>query len=59
MWPDWVSNPGPLALESDVIPAVLLSRAGRGSYYQCMLYTCIQFTCYWCIRVTIEVRNLT
>ena len=21
MWPDWVSNPGPLALESDALPA--------------------------------------
>ena len=23
MWPDWVSNPGPLALESDALPTAL------------------------------------
>ena len=23
MWSDWVSNPGPLALESDALPTVL------------------------------------
>ena len=23
MWPDWVSNPGPLPLESDVLPTAL------------------------------------
>ena len=23
MWPDWVSNPGPLVLESDALPTAL------------------------------------
>ena len=23
MWPDWVSNPGPLPLESDALPTAL------------------------------------
>ena len=23
MWPDWISNPGPLALESDALPIAL------------------------------------
>ena len=23
MWPDWVSNPGPLALETDALPTAL------------------------------------
>ena len=27
MWPDWVSNPGPLALESDTLPTALRSLA--------------------------------
>ena len=27
MWPDLVSNPGPLALESNVLPTVLRSPA--------------------------------
>ena len=27
MWPDRVSNPGPLALESDVLPTVLCGPA--------------------------------
>ena len=27
MWLDWVSNPGPLALESDALPNALLGQA--------------------------------
>ena len=27
MWPDWVSNPGPLALESDALPTALCGLA--------------------------------
>ena len=27
MWPDWVSNPGPLLLESDALPTVLCGPA--------------------------------
>ena len=27
MWPDWVSNPGPLALETDALPPVPLGLA--------------------------------
>ena len=27
MWPDWVSNLGPLALESDALPTALCSLA--------------------------------
>ena len=30
MWPDRVSNPGPLALESDALPTALRGPAGRG-----------------------------
>ena len=29
MWPDRVSSPGPLALESDTLPTVLRGPAGR------------------------------
>ena len=31
MWPDLVSNPGPLALESDVLPTALLGTLGQRS----------------------------
>ena len=27
MWPDWVSNPGSLALKSDVVPTALCGPA--------------------------------
>ena len=33
MWPDQVSNPGPLALQSAAIPTVLHSRADILLYY--------------------------
>ena len=31
MWPDRVSNPGPLALESDALPTALLGPADFGA----------------------------
>ena len=37
MWPDWVSNPGPLSLESDALPTALRGPAvcvcGGGGLY--------------------------
>ena len=32
MWPDWVSNLGPLALESDALPTALRARLNIDAY---------------------------
>ena len=35
MWPDWLSNPGPLALESDALPTALRGPATeKGGKYE-------------------------
>ena len=36
MWPDRVSNPGPLALESDALPIALRGPAVLGFYQVCL-----------------------
>ena len=38
MWPDWVSNPGPLTYESGVLPTALRSPAS----YSVTLILCVQ-----------------
>ena len=38
MWPDWVSNPGPLALESGALPTAL--RGPAVCVFVCM-YVCV------------------
>ena len=40
MWPDRVSNPGPLALESDALPTAL---RGLAAHRLMMLYICTKF----------------
>ena len=40
MWPDWVSNTGPLALESDMLPTVL---CGTAATVCCMIYYHVAF----------------
>ena len=35
MWPDWVSNPGPLTYESGALPTVnMLTPIGKGGKYE-------------------------
>ena len=40
MWPDWVSNPRPLALESDALPTALRSPALFGKKMRFSLVYC-------------------
>ena len=49
MWPDWVSNSGPLALESDALPTTLRGPA---------VCVCV-CVCVWCVCVCVCVCTYT
>ena len=38
MWPDWVSNPGPLTYESGALPTALRSPADEAALYGSALF---------------------
>ena len=50
MWPDWVSNPGPLPLESDALPTALRGPA------VCMCVRVCVCTCE-CVRDCVCARE--
>ena len=50
MWPDWVSNPGPLPLESDALPTALRGPAVCVCVY-IYIYMCV------CVCVCVCVRE--
>ena len=38
MWPDWVSNPGPLTYESGALPTALRGPADEAALYESALF---------------------
>ena len=58
MWPDWVSNPGPLALESDALPTQSI-RTKTFCYIFLLLAKVLVRSVKKCISNSLNLRTTT